>query len=319
MTQIDIEERRAILELIATLANLKSEMVDRILRPAGVRPDVYRALLSRRDEVTGRLISKRQIGALVLDALSVDPEGPAIARRVLEIGSSWSSFHLAHNEYEARAAVQKAREVLGRLDMQSQQEDEQRAAAHADLVRRVEQERASIVARQSELLLQMFDEASISDDRQRRGYLLQELLNRLFDAYGIPVFRSFQRNDGAEQVDGAFRLDSWFYLVECRWRRKPADVRDLDGLLAQVERSGHQSMGLFLSIYGFSQNVPAVLKQNVRKSIVLMDGHVLRTILTQEIDLEDYLKGSLAHLNLDGEPMLSVSDYRRLASSRVVL
>src|SRR6266566_533951 len=95
--EIGIEERRVIVELIATLANLKNEMVDRILRPAGIRPDVYRPLLSRRDEVSGRPISKRQIAALVLDALSRDPEGPATARRILEIGSAWTSFHLAHN------------------------------------------------------------------------------------------------------------------------------------------------------------------------------------------------------------------------------
>ena len=41
--EIGIEERRVIVELIARLANLKNEMVDRILRPAGVRPDVLSA------------------------------------------------------------------------------------------------------------------------------------------------------------------------------------------------------------------------------------------------------------------------------------
>jgi hypothetical protein len=71
-------------------------------------------------------------------------------------------------------------------------------------------------------------------------------------------------------------------------------------------------MGLFLSVYGFSPNVVPLLKQNPGKSIVLMDGHILRTILTQEINLHDYLKALLAHLNLEGEALLSVADYRRL-------
>jgi hypothetical protein len=147
----------------------------------------------------------------------------------------------------------------------------------------------------------MFDQLSTSNDKQERGYLLQQLLNPLFDAYGLPVFRAFKRNEGAEQIDGAFKLDGWFYLVECRWRQHPADIRDLDGLDGQVNRSGHQSMGLFLSVYEFSPNVVPLLKQNPDKSIVLMDGHILRTILTQEINLHDYLKALLAHLNLEGE------------------
>src|SRR5438270_930973 len=38
MAGIGSEERRTLIELIATLANAKSDMVERILRPAGARP-----------------------------------------------------------------------------------------------------------------------------------------------------------------------------------------------------------------------------------------------------------------------------------------
>jgi hypothetical protein len=48
----------------------------------------------------------------------------------------------------------------------------------------------------------MFDNLARSQNHQQRGYLLQDLLNRIFDLYQIPVVKSFTRNEGAEQIDG---------------------------------------------------------------------------------------------------------------------
>jgi hypothetical protein len=87
------------------------------------------------------------------------------------------------------------------------------------------------------------------------------------------------------------------------------DIGDLDGLLGKVTRSSRQTMGLFLSIEGWSTNVPALLKQNQDKSILLMDGYALRMVLCGEIDLSDYLVALGAQLGLRGEPCLPVSEY----------
>ena len=142
----------------------------------------------------------------------------------------------------------------------------------------------------------------ISDDAQRRGYLLQTLLDQTFAYVGLSVVSSFVRNEGAEQIDGAFKLDGWHYIVECRWRKKLADIRELDGLYGQVTRSGKQTMGLFLSINGWSENVPHLLKQNPHKSIVLMNGEDLRLVLAGEVDFVELMREKLTKLNINGEP-----------------
>jgi hypothetical protein len=79
-----------------------------------------------------------------------------------------------------------------------------------------------------------FDYAMQSEDPQRRGYLLGDLLARTFGLHGVEVARSFRRNEGGEQIDGAFRCVGWRYIVECRWRAEPADMRQLDGLVGQL-------------------------------------------------------------------------------------
>ena len=305
MTDLGTDERRLVIEAIATLCHIKRVMADLLLRPAGVPEEMYRPLMYRRDE-TGRLLSKRQIAPLILDGCDKLPSAQQSIRRIVEITATWSSFHLADDEYAARATVQKARELLGVIETMEARETRAREMARQEELARLGRERADILKRQSELLLMMFDELARSEDAQRRGYLLQDLLNRLFDTHEVPVVRAFTRNDGAEQIDGAFKLEGWHYIVECRWREKLADIRQLDGLLGQVGRSGKQTMGLFLSINGWSDNVPGLLKQNSEKCIFLMDGYDLRCVLALEADLRELLLAKLARLNLESEPFLGV-------------
>lgn len=101
-------------------------------------------------------------------------------------------------------------------------------------------------------------------------------------------------------------MDGWHYLVECRWRSKLADIRELDGLYGQIARSGRQTMGLFLSINGWSEHVVPVMKQNPEKSIVLMEGFDLRTVLSQGCELRELLRAKVRALNLEAEPYFPV-------------
>ena len=313
----DIDEKKVVIEAISTLVYVKNTMVDLILRPAGIPPEVYKPLLNQRDEGTGRVLSKRQMAPLLIADLEVLPNFAGTVKKVIEIAASWSDFHLAHDEYAARATVQKARELLGRIELMEERETKQRELARKEEVERLEGERSEMIRTNSELLLMMFDELATSTDFQRRGYFLQDLLNRTFDLHQIPVVSSFTRNEGAEQIDGAFRFEGWHYIVECRWRERLADIRQLDGLKGQVSRSGKQTMGLFLSINGWSENVPNLLKQNPEKAILLMEGYDLRCVLDGQVGLHDLLMAKVTHLNLKAEPFLSMPQHLKNSSTDV--
>jgi hypothetical protein len=128
---------------------------------------------------------------------------------------------------------------------------------------------------------------------------------RLLLHSGLTVVRGFRRNEAAEQVDMAFHHQGWFYIVECRWRKKPACIREIDGLRGQLERSGKQTMGVFLGINGWSQSLPALLQQSQNKNTVLMDGNDLRAVLNGSIGFTDLLNAKTAALNLAGQAFLS--------------
>ena len=304
--RVGVEERSLVIEAMATLAYRKSDMVNFILKPAGVPTEIYVPLSNQRDDLTGRRITKRQAAPLILDALEKRDDYAEVVGNIVEIAASWERFELGDKEYDARAVKAKAQEILERHYRFAADE-----AARKDTARQ-EQDREYLLARKRELglLLAMFDELALQgQNAQERGYRLQNLLDRLFDAFEIPVHRSFTRNEGAEQIDGAFEIDRWYYLTECRWRRKLSDTREVDGLAGQVSRSGKQTMGLFLSINGWSENVPGLLKQNTEKAIILMQGYDLRGILYEEVDLRDYVRAAVKNLNLYAEPYLGVREY----------
>ena len=305
MSETSADFRRLALEIIATLVNIKRSAADQLLRRAGVPEDLIRRFLTDRDPSTGEKLSKRVAGTTVLDELARQDQESAVISALIEIAANWDAYHLAADEYKARAIVQKARELQGVFVEHARNEREAQEARQAQATARQAAERAAILKQQSELLLTQFDHAATAGDPHARGFLLQDLLNRLFDLHGFPVSKSFKRNDGAEQIDGAFEMEGWHYLVECRWRAKAADMRDLDGLLGQVNRSGRQTMGVFLSINGWSEHVVPLLKQSPGKSVLLMDGYDLRAAISRQVDLHALLQAKVRALNFDAEPFLS--------------
>ncbi len=157
-----------------------------------------------------------------------------------------------------------------------------------------------------EKLNQDYQNLKSKDNPQERGYILQSLLNKLFKLSKIKTKKSFTRNNGAEQIDGAFEFQGGHYIFECRWRKKKADMREVDGFYGQVGRSGEQTTGLFLSINGWSEKVPSTLKQNRYKSVFLMKGDELEEVLKGQIDLREVLKRKIEALNIESKPFLDI-------------
>ncbi len=158
-------------------------------------------------------------------------------------------------------------------------------------------------------LLRSFDSLGDSEiSPQNRGYQFEKLIGALFYLSRVKVSEGFKRNLGAEQIDGAFELDGWYYLVECKWQSDKTSPSDVDGLKAKIGRSGHQAMGVFISVNGWSSHVVELLKQDPSKRLLLMNGDDIRAVLHQEISLVDLLRAKIGALNLKSEPYLGVHD-----------
>lgn len=136
-------------------------------------------------------------------------------------------------------------------------------------------------------------------DPQTRGFALEALLKDLFDIHEIEYQPSFRAE--VQQTDGAFRFDSFHYLVEIKWTRDETSLAALDAFKSKVERKLASTRGLFLSMAGFSDDVIREFQHGTTRSILLMTGEDLILILEDRVSLTDALelKTRLASQNGD--------------------
>ena len=149
------------------------------------------------------------------------------------------------------------------------------------------------------------------ENPQKRGRLLEGVLNRLFDAAGILVREAFRRveepDEGVvEQIDGVIELDGEIYLVEMKWLNQPVDVTDVSRHLVRVfTRSAGR--GLFISYSGYTGPAIATCKESLSQLVVaLCTLQEFVLLIEREGSLEEFLKEKIRGAIVDKQPLTTV-------------
>jgi hypothetical protein len=103
-----------------------------------------------------------------------------------------------------------------------------------------------------------------------------------------------------EQIDGAFTFESADYLFEAKWQNELVRANALDSLSSKVQRKLDNTLGLFLSINGFSPD-GITAHSFGRKVVLLMDGSDVMAVLDGRIDLPELLRRKRRHAAQTGE------------------
>jgi hypothetical protein len=189
------------------------------------------------------------------------------------------------------------------------------AKGHLDLLKEKEkaaerqeaaqQKRASSAAFKNKLeeLKNKFYAIAISDNHQQRGLDLEPFLNELFILFDLDPKSSFKI--AAEQIDGAFTFDNNDYLLEAKWQQKPVNAGDLYKFAGVLSGKLKNTLGLFISINGFSSECTAT-RSEALKAMILMDGADLNAILDDRIDLHQMLYRKRRHASQTGNIYLPV-------------
>ncbi len=121
-----------------------------------------------------------------------------------------------------------------------------------------------------------------SNDPQKRGYQLEKLLKDLFNLFDLDSKASFKIV--GEQIDGMFTFENIDFLLEAKWHKDPIDISSLDAFSGKLSRRLENTLGLFISINGFSPDAIQAHSTG-RRLMILMDGSDLMAVLEARIDL----------------------------------
>jgi hypothetical protein len=249
------------------------------------------------------------VGALVsLMAHSQDQYLDDLIALMVEVARFEDFSHLARLEEgdvkvkRAKAAVEAlGKHVAGHQDLLA---DHQAAAER----RRVAFDKAlqkQAVRERLEKLSTEFTNLLSRADRQERGYQLERLIKDLFELFDLDPKASFRIV--GEQIDGAFTFDKTDYLFEGKWQERQVDVGDLDGFNGKIGRKLENTLGMFLSINGYT---PAAIEthSSSRPAMILMDGSDLMAVLEGRIDLIELMLRKRRFASQTGRIFLSARE-----------
>ena len=229
---------------------------------------------------------KRQIVSDLIDQLVSSPEQHIgdLTKICFEV-SKMSAFPHLQSVDDAATKIKRAQDAVSTLktlvDLQQSQDREdveikKRQAAAAQKL-----ERNIAVRHKLDEIRVRYTQLVCSTNPQSRGFALEKVMYDVFELFDLDPKASF-KNTG-EQIDGAFTLDGTEYLFEAKWQQEAVNKADLAVFADKVRTKLENTLGVFLSIGGFSaEGVTA--HQAGGSAILLMDGGDLMAVLDERMD-----------------------------------
>lgn len=277
--------------------NILTALKDAVINVFWTRADVRKLLV--RCEVPQRLISaqdwtlyKYHIITPVLDTLNSSEKGLGPMRRILQETLDYKDGnHLLwlpdgkKRKREAERCLDHLRLLVKDYSATRRTEEEQRQARRN---KAKENQRLAEFNTRLQEVYQRFLEYHGNQNRQERGYALENILYETFQLFDLRPQGPFRRM--GEQIDGAFYHDGNHFLLEAKWTKNPSNLSDLRDLDGAVSSSLDNTLGLFVSLNGFTNDSLKAYAQGNRPKLICMDGTDLTAVLNGQIDFNDLLK-----------------------------
>lgn len=253
---------------------------------------------------------KRQIIADLITTLTKNQEKylGELTKLCYEVTSFTSFTHLEQLDGGDQKA-RRAREAVEQLrQLVEPHQDKKREEEEFERRRKEREEKiktSNAVREKLSDLNTRFMAIAAGSSPQTRGFELERLMYDLFELFDLDPKSSF-RNVG-EQIDGAFALEGTEYLFEAKWQELPVGADFLDTFSKKVERKLENTLGVFLSMNGFSPD-GVTAHSTSRPRIILMDGADLMAVLEERVDFVTLLLRKKRHAAQTGNIYLKIHE-----------
>ena len=155
-------------------------------------------------------------------------------------------------------------------------------------------------------LQQRLDDLSAKVGTQPGGYAFQDWFYDFLDFFDIENRRPYMSN--GRQIDGSLTHDGTTYLVELKFTASQAGAPDIDSLRAKVEDKVDNTMGILVSIAGFSS--VAIKSASGRRGLLLLfDARHLYLCLSGALGFGEVVSRVRRHASQTSEAFLDASKF----------
>ena len=150
--------------------------------------------------------------------------------------------------------------------------------------------------------LEAIDEGASVPERAARGRKFERVLSRMFDDEGLQPRMTFRPK--GEEVDGSFVLGERHFLIEAKWTKNPQPASSLYSFKGKIDGKLVGTIGLFVSMSGYSEDAVSALIAGKSINLILMDGDDLRAIVDGLITGKEAILRKLRAAAENGTPHL---------------
>lgn len=231
----------------------------------------------------------------------------AMARSLAEMTHFPDLEHWEDSNEKLAAAQEAVARVKAKVTSLTQKvEDERETQAR----RKRAQERQERTRSTQETLVRLAERLTALVPKQGTpggGYEFEKWfydLTNYFELSSRPPFKT-----GGRQMDGSLNLDGTDYLIETKFTSGKTGACDIDVFMAKIRQKADNTMGLFISMSGFSK--PAMDSASCdRTPMLLMDySHMVNLILSGAMSLQDVISRIRRHASQTGDAYLACDKF----------
>lgn len=204
---------------------------------------------------------------------------------------------------DAHKAVQELKAYLKQQDKEIKSEKErleiqERARTERELIRRTLTDKTK--------LQQLLDTMHSKVGTQEGGYEFENWFYQLLDFCEIQNRRPYKNN--GRQIDGSLTHEGTTYLVELKFTKNQSDATDIDSLKAKVNKMADNTMGIMVSISGYS-NIAISDASGSKTTLLIMDASHLYLFLSGAMSFGEIISRLRRHASQTGEAYLPISRF----------
>lgn len=171
----------------------------------------------------------------------------------------------------------------------------------------IKEEKIRIAQDRTDLLVEIkatFYNMISTVNRQKAGYSLEDLLEKLFPVFDLEYRKSYRTE--TQQIDGHFKFEGFDYLVEAKWRADKPNENEIGGFKRKIDTKLESTRGVFISINGFREEVIKSF-EGVGNNILFFSGEDFTHVLEGRIDLDEVLRKKIDKAAQEGIAYFPVS------------
>jgi len=254
--------------------------------------------------------SKRDLLDRLFQKLQAIDKGNAVIFQMAKNLSEQTTFPDLREWEDSSQKIQIAhkavQELKAYLKQQSEEITSEKERKEFQEKARKEKEKTQRALTDKTKLQQKLSDLQLMVGTQKGGYEFEEWFYELLDYCEITNRKPY-KTDG-RQIDGSLTLDGTTYLIELKFTKNQSGATDIDSLKAKVNKMADNTMGIMISIGGYSGVAISEASSN-KTTLIILDASHLYLFLSGGLNFSDILSRVRRHVSQTGEAYLPTNKF----------